>query len=886
MDPIRTTCPYCGTGCGLLVQREADGSVRVAGDPLHPANFGRLCSKGAALGETLDLEGRLLHPEIGGERVSWSRALEFTAGRLQEIITRHGPDAVAFYVSGQLLTEDYYVANKLMKGFIGSANIDSNSRLCMASAVAGHKRAFGSDTVPGCYADLEQADLVLVTGSNLAWCHPVLYQRLMRAREERGTRVVIIDPRRTATCDGANLHLPLRPGSDAVLFNGLLHDLHARGAMDQDYVTRHTQGLEAALTAARASAGSVTQTANACGLETKAVETLFTWVRETPRLLTLFSQGINQSSSGTDKVNAILNLHLLTGRIGKPGAGPFSVTGQPNAMGGREVGALANQLAAHMDFDAEDIDRVGRFWAAERMATRPGLKAVEMFDAVASGQVKAIWIMATNPVVSLPQADRVRTTLRGCDLVIVSDCVRHTDTTECADVLLPALTWGEKSGTVTNSERRISRQRQFLPPPGEAKPDWWIISQLASRMGFADAFAYETPHQIFTEHAALSGFENTGRRAFNIGALRTLDSAAYRSLAPQQWPVNGQSGRERFFAHGGFHHRDRAQARFVAVTPQPPQARPDHPMPLTLNTGRTRDHWHTMTRTGKSARLSAHQAEPQVEMHPIDAIQAGVVDGDLVRVSAGLAGTTMRLRVTDGQRPGSLFAPMHWSGPYASQARVGVLIPPVTDPYSGQPELKHAVVGVSPLASRWQGYLLSREPLTPRGVEHWSRARIDGGWATELAGATPPKYFTLWAQHLLQHQTVGGEWIEFHDPASGRYRAAQIVQGQLQGCLFVSEGRDLPGRTWLGQLLAHDALDAGDRAVLLSGRPPSGTEDHGRTVCACFGVGLHTLQRFIAERPLINVAEIGELLKAGTNCGSCIPELRALLSANARSDAA
>ncbi len=505
----RTTCPYCGVGCGVVAMPDGQGGAAITGDPDHPANFGRLCVKGAALGETLSLEGRLLHPEIGGHRASWDQALDSVASAIATARAEHGPRAIAFYVSGQLLTEDYYVANKLMKGFIGSPNLDTNSRLCMASSVAGHRRAFGADTVPGCYEDIELADLVVLAGSNLAWCHPVLHQRLEAARQRRGTRVVVLDPRRTASCVGADLHLALKPGSDVALFNGALADLDRRGFIDRAAARTRIDNLDATLFAAREAAPSTGSVARQCELAPADVARFFDLLALHKRTVTLFSQGINQSTSGTDKVNAIINLHLATGRIGRPGMGPFSLTGQPNAMGGREVGALANQLAAHMDYDdPAAVDRVRRFWRAPSIAHGPGPKAVELFERVARGDIRVLWIMATNPAVSMPNGDAVRRALETCPLVIVSDAMRWSDTVERAYIRLPALAWGEKDGTVTNSERRISRQRAFLPPPGEARPDWWIVSEVARRLGFGDGFAYDGPAAIFREHAALSGFEN------------------------------------------------------------------------------------------------------------------------------------------------------------------------------------------------------------------------------------------------------------------------------------------------------------------------------------------------------------------------------------------
>ncbi len=539
----RTTCAYCGVGCGIIATPDGAGGAAIAGDVEHPANFGRLCSKGSALGETLGLEDRLLYPMIRCskgtmERVAWSDALDHVAHRFAHIVKRDGPGAVAFYLSGQLLTEDYYVANKLMKGFLGSANVDTNSRLCMASSVAGHRRAFGADTVPGCYDDLDEADLLVLVGSNAAWCHPVLYQRMLANKQKRGARIVVIDPRRTDTAGEAELFLGLKPGTDTALFSGLLVHLADNGALDADYIERYTGGFDEALARARQIAGSVGATALATGLAEPDVATFFRIYAATPRVVTLYSQGVNQSAQGTDKVNAIINCHLATGRIGKSGASPFSLTGQPNAMGGREVGGLANQLAAHMGFTPPDIDRVRRFWKASRIATHEGLKAVQMFEAIARGEIKALWVIGTNPAVSLPDADAARAALKKLELFVVSENVRSNDTVKAGPhVLLPAQAWGEKSGTVTNSERRISRQRAFLEPAGEARPDWWIVSEIAKRLGFAAAFDYKSVADVFREHAALSAFENSGGRDFDIGALQSVSDEAFDQMAPLQWPL-------------------------------------------------------------------------------------------------------------------------------------------------------------------------------------------------------------------------------------------------------------------------------------------------------------------------------------------------------------
>src|SRR3569833_4339034 len=506
-----------------------------------------------------------------GRLSSWDEALGHIAAEFSRIRAEHGPNAIAFYVSGQFLTENYYIANKLMKGFIGAGNIDTNSRLCMSSSVAGHVRAFGEDVVPGCYDDLEEADLVIQVGSNMAWCHPVLYQRLMAARDKRGTKIVNIDPRRTATAETADLHLPIAQGADVMLWSGLLAYLANQNAVDTDWTGRHVSGLDESVEAARAMAPSLAITAAACGLQNEDVRAFYEMFARTERVVTLYSQGVNQSSSGTDKVNAIINCHLATGRIGRAGMGPFSLTGQPNAMGGREVGGLANQLAAHMDFTAPDLDKVRRFWQAPRVATQAGLKAVDMFRAIGDGRIKAVWIMATNPVVSMPDADAVRAALAECELVVVSDCVARNDTTALAHVLLPALAWGEKDGTVTNSERRISRQRAFLPAPGEARADWWIISEAARRMGHRDAFDFENAAAVFREHASLSAFENDGTRDIDLSGLAALSDDEYAALQPTQWPVNAAypQGRPRLFDDSRYFTAS-GKARFVAVAPRAP----------------------------------------------------------------------------------------------------------------------------------------------------------------------------------------------------------------------------------------------------------------------------------------------------------------------------
>ncbi|MCC2612308.1 molybdopterin-dependent oxidoreductase [Neorhizobium sp. Rsf11] len=872
---VKTTCPYCGVGCGVIASVADDGVVTVRGDPEHPANFGRLCSKGSALAETIDLDGRGLFPEIGGQRASWDAALDLVAQKFSKAIAEYGPDSVAFYVSGQLLTEDYYIANKLMKGFIGSANVDTNSRLCMSSSVTGHRRAFGSDTVPGAYEDLELADLVILTGSNLAWCHPVIYQRLGAAKAARPSmKIVVIDPRRTMTCDIADLHLAIRPDGDVALFMGLLAHLAASSAIDQNYIAAHTQGFAEAF--ATASALSLIDLMERTGLPSMQIREFFRLFETTKKVVTCYSQGVNQSSSGTDKVNAIINCHLATGRIGRPGMGPFSLTGQPNAMGGREVGGLANMLAAHMAIEsAEDRDRVQRFWVSPTIASKPGLKAVDMFRAVADGRIKALWIMATNPAVSMPDADAVEAAIKACPFVVVSDILRETDTARHAHVLLPSLGWGEKDGTVTNSERRISRQRPFLPTPGEAKADWWQVAEVGRRMGFA-GFDFHSPADIFAEHAALSAFENDGGRDFDIGAYVGIDRPAYDAIAPFQWPRSAgmKPGVTRFFADGGFYHSDRI-ARFIAVQ-APATSRTNEQYSLTLNTGRIRDHWHTMTRTGKSARLSSHIAEPFAEMHPADAMELGIRDADLVELESPYGKAVVRTLVTERQARGNIFVPMHWNDQFAAKARIDALVAPVTDPFSGQPASKNVAIAVRPFKAAFYGFAISVDRPAVSQAEYWALAKAAGGWRIELAFMDAMEDWVGWCR------TAFGipeeiEPLGYADAQSGDLRLVFFEGERLIAALFLAREPVAVARNWAVDQLAAKHVDLRRRFAVVAGRPGADQPDPGATVCSCFSVGVNRIISAI-RGGCHSVETVGRETKAGTNCGSCRAEIRGIIN--------
>jgi assimilatory nitrate reductase catalytic subunit len=863
----------------VIARPAADGSVSISGDPDHPANRGRLCSKGSALGETLALESRLIEPSIHGVRAGWDEALDLVAGRFSETIEAHGPDSVALYVSGQLLTEDYYAANKLMKGYIGSANIDTNSRLCMASSVAGHKRAFGTDTVPGCYEDLEQADLVVLVGSNLAWCHPILFQRLVAAREQHGTKVVVIDPRRTATCEIADMHLAIAPDTDVALFNGLLVRLAGGDAMSSYYAASHTSGFRDALEAAgRMPLAGI---ARITGLSHPALREFYDLFQRTRRVVTVYSQGVNQSSAGSDKVNAIINCHLVTGRIGRPGMGPFSVTGQPNAMGGREVGGLANMLAAHMELaDAGHRRIVQEFWKSPRIASRPGHKAVEMFDAVGDGRIKALWIMATNPVVSLPEANRVRDALRACPFVVVSDVERHTDTTALAHVLLPSSAWGEKDGTVTNSERCISRQRPFLSPPSEARHDWWQIAQVARRMGYRDGFSWSNPGEIFAEYAALTGAGNAGTRDLDIAAHGAITAEQYEALAPFQWPQPpGEAARQtRFFADGGFFSAD-GRARFVPTPYRPPATTVSASYPLVLNTGRIRDQWHTMTRTGKTARLLNHMAEPFVEVSPVDASRLGLQAAGLAKLASAHGEVVMRVLVTERVKPGSVFTPIHWNDQLASSARIDALVGAHVDPVSGQPALKYTAVDATPFPARWFAFAIGRSRPCADGLGYWALSRAKAGWRAELADLAAAPDGSALVERLWPGTAARAEVLAYHDSARGEARLAVFEGDILAAALFVAPQPVICARAFIAEQIGQRFEDAASRYRVLAGRPGGEVRDTGPIVCACFEVGRNQILDAVRSGRAATVEAVGRVTRAGTNCGSCRAEIGGLIDA-------
>ncbi|WP_151671478.1 nitrate reductase [Nitrincola schmidtii] len=871
----RTTCPYCGVGCGVTAELNNHYLLNVAGDLEHPANYGRLCIKGSTLHKTTTTNSRLLMPSIEGRATDWDTALNTVATQIRKTVDQYGPNSVAMYLSGQLLTEDYYVANKLMKGFIGSAQVDTNSRLCMASTVAGHKRAFGADAVPGCYEDLENADLILLVGSNAAWNHPILYQRIQAAKQTNpALRVVVIDPRKTASCDIADLHLPLRPGSDAALFNALLVFLADQGHLNEEFIAEHTEGFAEALSSAKTDIPNLAIAAEKTDLKQHDLSEFFQWFAITPRTVSLFSQGVNQSSSGTDKVNSLINCHLATGRIGKPGSTPFSLTGQPNAMGGREVGGLANQLAAHMDFNEDNVDRVKRFWNATNMAKEPGLKALDMFKAIDQGEIKIIWIMATNPLVSLPDTHLIRRALKRCDLVIVSESMAETDTLKLADICLPASSWSEKNGTVTNSERCISRQRGLLPPPGEARHDWQIICDVAKRLGFADAFDYQDPADIFAEHAALSGYENTGSRCFDISELSKLSKVEYDHLEPIQWPVNTATpyGTQRLFCDGQF-YTPSGKARLIPICSQDPIQCLTQDQPLRLNTGRIRDQWHTMTRTGRAASLFRHRYEPFIELHPENARMHNLEDMDLATLTNSQGHFTGRVRVTKAQRFGEAFVPMHWTESFSSEGRCNSLIQSVADPISGQPESKQGAVKLSKYKTAWQARLLTTKALPVNLRGYWARVPQENSMGYVLADTLLP---TNWNDWCLKHLGKKAD-MQLESNPTGTLHAYALENGRLLWLLLVSPFNIFPEFKDLDRQFARSTLTDSQKLNLLKSDPSTTPAE---LICSCFQVDDYSIRKSI-QTGCDSIEMLGKTLQCGTNCGSCIPELKALLAQEA-----
>jgi formate dehydrogenase alpha subunit len=692
----RSYCPYCGVGCGLLVGLKGNTLIKVNGDPEHPANFGEICAKAVFLHRTIATRDRLLYPQMRSRRdaplvrVSWEQALKRAAARFRETITRHGPDAVAFYGSGQLTTEDYYVYNKLAKGFLGTNNFDTNSRLCMASAVAGYRTSLGSDGPPASYADLDVADCFLLIGTNTAECHPIVFRRIERRKRSDPDRVtvIVVDPRRTETADLADLHLAIRPGSDVALINAMLHVIVKEGLLDRDFIERHTKDWEALASTIERYTPQYGQ--EICGIRPSLIVQAARTFATSQRSLILWSMGINQSTIGVTKNNALINLSLATGQIGRPGAGPFSLTGQPNAMGGREVGGLSHLLPGYRSVtSADDRAEIAGIWGvpAAHLSPKPGYPAIEIFEALASGTVKAVWILCTNPMVSMPEPDTVEKALRQAELVVVQDAYHPTDTTQYADILLPAAQWPEKEGAMTNSERRITYMPKLIDPPGEALPDWEIGARFARQLGFGAAFPYRSAREIFDECARSTK-----------GRFNDYSGVSYARLkqGPLQWPcpTADHPGTERLYVDRHFQTED-GRGRFIPAEHREPYERTDRDYPLTLTTGRLKNQWHTMTKTGKIESLLKSGRDPFVEIHPQDAAKIAIQDGDFVEVTSRRGKAIAQARVTEEILRGTCFMPFHWGRAAGYYKAANNLTVKARDPMSRQPELKACAVRIT-----------------------------------------------------------------------------------------------------------------------------------------------------------------------------------------------
>jgi assimilatory nitrate reductase catalytic subunit len=922
MAETRSTCPYCGVGCGVIIESDGAQITGVRGDPEHPANFGRLCTKGSTLHLTaaapVTLYTRLLHPmrrDRRGEaahRIGWDDALDDAAQRIARTVQQHGPDAVGFYISGQLLTEDYYVFNKLAKGLIGTNNVDTNSRLCMSSAVAGYKATLGADAPPACYDDVQHAQTLFIVGSNTAWAHPILFRRIEDAkRANPGLRLIVVDPRRTETAAMADLHLQLLPGSDVALFHGLLHLMLWEGWIDAAYIAAHTEGFEALK--ARVREFTPSETSRLTGLSEAdivyAARAFAGFADGSTRkpTLSLYCQGLNQSASGTAKNAALINLHLATGQIGRPGAGPFSLTGQPNAMGGREVGGLANLLSAHRDLsNAAHRAEVARLWGVADVPARPGKTAVEMFEAAADGQIKALWIACTNPAQSMPDQATVRRALERAEFVVLQEAFATTATARYADLLLPASSWGEKDGTVTNSERRISRVRPAVPAPGSARHDWAIAVDLARRLerrlraGEPTLFPYESAESVWNEHR-----ESTRGRDLDITGL---SYAMLESQGPQQWPLpeGAASGRARLYEDAVFPTAD-GKARFFDTPFVPLAEARDVRYPFSLTTGRLRDQWHGMSRTGTLGRLFGHVPEPAIELHPSDLRRLGLSEGELAHVTSRRGSLLLPVAASEAIAPTQAFVAMHWGEEFVSGlssqgerlAGVNALTTPAFCPRSKQPELKHCAVKVLKAELPWRlvaaAWLPEGDALGARDklrtlIERFPFASCvpfgherSGVLFRAAAYEAPAGELLDEIESLLGLVRAGEKPLRYEDRRRGQRRTMKLqrigADSRLEGFLLAG---DASAESWIRTLL-NDGLPAQSygRSLLLPGaKPPVALAARGKQVCSCFNVGEAQIQARLRECRGTVEQRLGELqqaLKCGTNCGSCVPELKRLV---------
>ncbi|HEY6898126.1 MAG TPA: molybdopterin-dependent oxidoreductase [Rhodocyclaceae bacterium] len=905
MNATKSTCCYCGTGCGLVIEHDGTAITGVHGDTDHPANFGRLCTKGSTLHLSNSPETRVLRaqqPELRQDKatprqaVAWDAALDHAADKFAAAIREHGPDSVAFYISGQLLTEDYYVFNKLAKGLVGTNNVDSNSRLCMSSAVVGYKLTLGSDAQPCSYEDIDQADVIFITGSNTAYAHPIVFRRIEAAKQARPEmQIIVADPRRTDTAELADLYLPLLPGSDIALYNAMLHVMLWENLIDEDFIRDHTEGFDALREAVR----EMTPAAAAaiCGLRAEDIVSAARLLGARGKTaLSLWCQGLNQSSHGAHNNAALIQLHLATGKIGKPGCGPFSLTGQPNAMGGRETGAMANLLSGHRDL-ANPADRaeVARLWGVDRVPEQPGLSAVELFDAVAAGRIKALWIACTNPAQSMPDAEKVHAALAACDFVVVQEAFAHTDTTAYADLLLPAAAWGEKEGVVTNSERRISRVQAAVPAPGEARADWRIAADFARILGAklgraeqaARMFDFANAEAVFNEHRA-----TTVGRDLDIGGL---SYALLESAGPQQWPfpAGAKVGAVRLYGDGRFATAD-GRAKFVATRHQPVAEGVDARYPIRLITGRLRDQWHGMSRTGTVARLFNHVAEPQLELNATDLERRGIADGELVKVKSRRGAFIARAKATGSIRIGQAFMPMHWGGQFMSGVGANAVTLPAFDPYSKQPELKHSAVAIEKFNAAWQLVALRRfgpgrggDTLALHAAMQPWLARCDHATLTLIGRDDPVLVFRAWSAQAWDDATLEAldaalgidaehHAIFFADAKRGIAKRALLEGGLLTGVRLAGETR---ATDWLKDLMVQGASAPELRRWLLApiAQPPAGTVSRGRVVCNCYDVSEDEILG--DAKAGLDLSALQDKRKCGTSCGSCVPEIKRLLAA-------
>ena len=887
-----STCCYCGVGCGVLIEHDGKRILDVAGDPSHPANFGKLCSKGSTLHLTGDLDARALYPELrlgkglARSRTDWDSALEHAASVFAETIDKHGPDSVAFYVSGQLLTEDYYAFNKLARALIGTNNLDSNSRLCMSSAVVGYKRSLGADAPPGSYEDIELADCLLIAGSNMAYAHPVLFRRLEEAKAKRPEMtIIVVDPRHTDTSELADLHLPILPGTDVALFHGLLHILLREGWIDHRFIHTHTDGFEALTTLVRDY--SPTVVAELCGISVDQLQHCARLIGSAPTFLSLWCMGLNQSTAGSAKNSALINLHLATGQIGKPGAGPFSLTGQPNAMGGRETGSLSNLLPGHRDAaNAEHRSEVADYWGVAQLPEQPGLSAIELFEAVRAGTIKALWIACTNPAQSLPDQQNVHQALATCPFVVVQEAFSTTETCRYADLLLPAASWGEKEGTVTNSERRISHVRRAVPGPGEARSDWAITCEFARRLerhlrpGEPSLFAFENAEALFEEYKPLTA----GRDLDYSG----LSYALIDRLGPQQWPFppGSEHGTARLYGDGVFPTAN-GRAHFIAEPYLAPKEQHEARYPLILNTGRLRDQWHGMSRTGTAARLFGHVEEALLGMNAEDMRRRRLLDGQLVKVHSRRGSLVLPVKTDDSLRAGQVFLPMHWGDRFLKGLGSNVLTLSSVDPLSKQPELKHAGIDVESAELPWHFFALVEGDVQRRfktlrplfeafDYASFSFAGRDrSALLIRAARHTPPTSAELEVIDRLLglHE---GPVMAYDDPCRAVGKRVRIENSRIVALRLAGE---TAARHWLRGLWERGNVDPELRRWLLaplSAPPGNAKVSTDRTLCNCLNVSQSAICAGI-ERGL-DLAGLKQALGCGTSCGSCVPEIKRLLA--------